>query len=100
MTISRLQMELAGRIISYFNPTGGLLEPGAGDGYFLRHLQSCLDEGPASDCQKKIVLGSGLVETPKSVPQSCFQLGAIHYEKAGDRLTLPIPGGGFDALSL
>jgi hypothetical protein len=31
-------MRLAGRMVSYFKPTGRILEPCAGDGYFLKHL--------------------------------------------------------------
>lgn len=31
-------MDLAGRIVSYFKPTGRILEPCAGDGHFLAHL--------------------------------------------------------------
>lgn len=31
-------MELAGRIVDYFKPTGRLLEPCAGEGHFLQHL--------------------------------------------------------------
>ncbi len=33
-------VELAGRIVEYFKPMGRVLEPCAGDGYFLRHLSS------------------------------------------------------------
>lgn len=31
-------VELAGRIVSYFQPIGRILEPCAGDGHFLQHL--------------------------------------------------------------
>lgn len=129
-------VELAGRIVEYFKPTGRVLEPCAGDRNFLRHLSGAewceIKEGrdflsyegrvdwivtnpPWSQIRPfllrsfqvadqvvflmtinhawtkarlRIARENGfglrtllLVDTPRSFPQSGFQLGAVHYAK-------------------
>lgn len=129
-------VELAGRIVDYFNPTGLILEPCAGDGHFLHHLPGAdwceikkdrdflsyrrkvdwiITNPPWS--QIRVFLEQGfrvadhvvflmtinhawtkarlriahthgfglrtivMVDTPRSFPQSGFQLGAVHYHR-------------------
>jgi hypothetical protein len=129
-------LELAGDIVSYFKPTGKILEPCAGDGHFLQHLPGAewceiksgkdflayqgkvdwiVTNPPWSQIRAfleqsfkvadhvvflmtvnhawtkarlRIAKEHGfglrtilLVETPRSFPQSGFQLGAVHYER-------------------
>jgi len=132
-------VELAGRIVAYFKPTGRILEPCAGDGNFLQHLpgadwceikrdrdffayqqkvQWIITNPPwsqirpflahaftlANDVVVLVTINHVwtkarlriarennfglrtllLVDTPRSFPQSGFQLGAIHYQRGWD----------------
>ena len=147
-------VELAECIVKYFNPTGHVLEPCAGDGHFLRYLPSAewceIKQGrdflsyqgrvnwivtnpPWSQIRPflqhsfkvadnvvflmtvnhawtkarlRIARENGfglrtllLVDTPKSFPQSGFQLGAVHYER-GWKGAVDLIDYGVDAPSL
>ena len=129
-------VELAGRIVNYFQPSGRILEPCAGEGHFLQHLPDAewceikrdrdffaydqrvdwiLTNPPWSQIRPflahaftisdhvvflmtvnhawtkarlRIAREHGfglrailLVDTPRSFPQSGFQLGAVHYQR-------------------